>query len=57
MFTEVVSWVGAHWADIAQMIAYIIAAASIGVRLTPSTKDDEILGKVKSFVSKYVALN
>ncbi len=43
--------------EILTIIAYIIAAASIVVKATPSTKDDKILGKIKNFISKFVALN
>ena len=47
----------ANWADIANFIAYIIAAASIIVKITPTQKDDAILGKVVKFLGKYIALN
>lgn len=54
---EIVNWVQSNWADIAKIIAYIIAGASIIVRLTPTPKDDVILGKIKNFLSKFIALN
>lgn len=43
--------------DVMNIIAYIIAIASIIVKLTPTPKDDEVLGKIKNFVSKFIALN
>jgi len=43
--------------DIARVIAYMIAIASIIIKLTPTLKDDTILLKIVKFVSKYVALN
>jgi len=43
--------------DVATIIAYAIAIASIIVKLTPTLKDDTILLKVVKFVSKHIALN
>lgn len=54
---NIINLVKAHWADIASVIAHIIAAASIIVKLTPTQKDDEVLGKLIKFISKYIALN
>lgn len=43
--------------DIAGVIAYIIAAASIVVKLTPTLRDDNILLPIVKFLSKYIAFN
>lgn len=43
--------------DVAAIAAYIIAIASIIVKLTPNLKDDTFLLSVIKFVSKYIALN
>ena len=43
--------------EIGAIIAYIIAAASVIVKLTPTLKDNTVLLKIVKFVSKYVALN
>lgn len=53
----IVSFFKDHWQDIANLIAYVIAGASIIVKLTPTQKDDAILGKIIAFVGKYIALN
>lgn len=53
----VVNFVKDNWLAIAQVITSIIGIASIIVRLTPSTKDDAILGKIIAFLSKWIALN
>jgi len=53
----VVQWFQANWGNIASTIAYIIAAASIIVKLTPTLKDDDVLLKIIKFISKYIALN
>ena len=54
---NIVSWIQTHWMDIANVIAYAIALASIIVKLTPTPKDDAILSKIVAFLSKYIALN
>jgi len=46
-----------HWDEIGKIICYIIAAASVIVKLTPTLKDNTVLLKIVKFVSKYVALN
>ena len=53
----VVQWFQANWVNIASTIAYIIAAASIIVKLTPTLSDDAWLLKIIKFLSKYIALN
>jgi hypothetical protein len=47
----------AHWADIANAIAYLIAIASIIVKFTPTLKDDNVLLGIIKFLGKYIALN
>jgi len=42
---------------IIQLIAQIIAVATIIVRVTPTMKDDNILLPIVKFVGKYIALN
>jgi len=43
--------------QIGAIVAYVIAIASIIVKLTPTLKDDTVLLKIVKFVSKHVALN
>lgn len=43
--------------DVARIIAYVVAIASIIVRFTPTLKDDAILLKIIKFLSKWVAWN
>jgi hypothetical protein len=35
-----------HWTDVLSIIAYIIAIASVIVKLTPDPKDDTVLAKI-----------
>lgn len=53
----IIAWFQTNWTNIAQGIAYVIAAASIVVKLTPTLKDDNILLGIIKFLSKYIALN
>lgn len=43
--------------DFATIIAFIIAATSIIVKLTPTLKDDNFLLPIVKWLSKYIALN
>ena len=53
----IVAWFQANWGNIASVIAYAIAIASIIVKLTPSLKDDNALLGIIKFIGKYIALN
>jgi hypothetical protein len=54
---EIVLWVQTNWLEIVKVIAYIIAAASVIVKFTPTPKDDAFLAKIVAFLSKWIALN
>ena len=54
---EIISWFGANWGNIIQIYLYLIAAASIIVKLTPTLKDDTVLKKIIKFMGKIIALN
>lgn len=54
---DLIAWFGANWGQVATVIAYVIAIASIVVKLTPTQKDDTILAKIVAFLGKYIALN
>ena len=50
-------WIVGNWDEVLKAIVGIIGVASIIVKLTPTVKDDAILGKIKAFISKFIALN
>jgi len=54
---EIYSWFIANWDSIVKVIAYIIAGATVIVKLTPTLKDDTILKTIVKFLGKYMALN
>lgn len=53
---SLLSYIQNNWTDILSGITMIIGGASVLVKLTPTTKDDEILGKIKNILS-VIALN
>ena len=53
----IVEFVKLHLVDITTVIAYVIAIASIVVKVTPTQKDDAVLAKIIAFIGKYIALN
>lgn len=46
-----------HADDVAKVICYIVAAASVIIKLTPTLKDDNFLLPIVKFLSKWVAWN
>jgi hypothetical protein len=45
------------WDEIFTVIAYLIAAASVIVKLTPTLKDDNVLLPIIKFIAKYGSLS
>lgn len=45
-----------HWNDILAVIGAVVSLATLIVGLTPTTKDDEILGKVVRFLDLFSVL-
>lgn len=48
-----ISWIAEHWADILAIYGGIVAVSTVIVKLTPSTKDNEILDKIIKFLDKF----
>lgn len=53
----IVEWFKTNWVTIVDVVAKIIAVASIIVKFTPTLKDDNALLAIIKFLSKYIALN
>ena len=47
------TWIAEHWADLLAIYGGIVAVATVIMRLTPSTKDNEILDKIIKFLDKF----
>lgn len=54
---EVVDYVVSNVDNFITIIAYLVATASIIVKLTPTLKDDNALKGVIKFIGKYIALD
>lgn len=50
--TDIINWFTTNWTVILNVIAYIIAAASLIVKLTPTPKDDTWLAHVIDVLKK-----
>lgn len=46
-------WIQTHYQDILKVIGALVTAASTIVLLTPSTRDDEIVGKIMKLIEKF----
>lgn len=57
LIPQIVVYVQAHWAEIADLYLKIIGLASVIVRFTPTLKDDDALKGIIRFTGKYLALN
>ena len=49
-------WIIEHYKDIAAGVGYAVSLATIIVGITPSTRDDQILGKIVRFLDLFSVL-
>jgi SepF-like predicted cell division protein (DUF552 family) len=49
---QIINWFVQNWQGILNFIAYVIAAASVVVKLTPTPEDDTVLAKVIDVLRK-----
>ena len=47
------TWIIEHWQDILAIYGGIVAVATVIVKLTPNTKDNEILDKIIKILDKF----
>ena len=45
-------WIAANWSYILSAFLGVVVVASIIVKLTPSTKDDSVMGKIVNILDK-----
>lgn len=55
--TQLIAWCGEHWQDILSIIGAVVGAATVIVKLTPTQKDDAVLGKVISVLAALSLVN
>ena len=54
---SIFDFVISHAVEIGELVCAVIGVASIIVKLTPNKKDDLVFGKIKRFISTWIALN
>ena len=54
---ETISFIQNHWDELLAIIGGIVSVASIIVKLTPTTKDDNELKAVVNFLAKFSIVN
>ncbi len=45
------NWLTENWMDVVNVVAYVIAAASIVTKFTANKLDDKIVGKILNFLA------
>lgn len=55
--TEIISFIQNHWDELLAIIGGIVSIASIIVKLTPTTKDDNVLNTIINFLAKLSIVN
>lgn len=50
---DMINWIINHIGDICTIICSVILVSSLIVKITPSTKDNEFLGKVINFLDRF----
>lgn len=56
-FLNFVAFIQSHIQPIFDVVAYLVAGASILVKMTPTLKDDAWLKPIIAFIGKYIALD
>lgn len=55
--TEIISFIQNHWDELLAIIGGVVSVASIIVKLTPTTKDDNVLNTIINFLAKLSIVN
>ena len=55
--SEIISFIQNHWDELLAIIGGVVSVASIIVKLTPTTKDDNVLNTVINFLAKLSIVN
>ena len=55
--TEIITFIQDHYDELLAIIGGIVSVATLIVKLTPTTKDDDLLNKIISFLAKFSIVN
>ena len=57
MINEIINLITNHYNELLAIVGGIVSISTIIVKLTPTTKDDEILNKIINFLAKFSLAN
>lgn len=55
--SEIISFIQNHWDELLAIVGGVVSVASIIVKLTPTTKDDNVLNTIINFLAKLSIVN
>ena len=55
--TQLINWCTQHWQDVLAIIGGVVGVATVIVKLTPTQKDDAVLGKLIAVLSALSLVN
>ena len=55
--TQLINWCTQHWQDVLAIIGGVVSVATVIVKLTPTQKDDAVLGKIITVLSALSLVN
>lgn len=55
--TQLINWCTQHWQDVLAIIGGVVSVATIIVKLTPTQKDEAVLGKIIAVLSALSLVN
>lgn len=55
--TEIIKWCTSHWEEVLQLVGGVVAVATLIVKLTPTQKDDSVLGQVIKILAAFSLVN
>lgn len=55
--TQLINWCTQHWQDVLAIIGGVVSVVTVIVKLTPTQKDDAVLGKIIAVLSALSLVN
>ena len=54
---DIINFITTHYDDLLAIIGGVVSVSTLIVKLTPNTRDDEILNKIVNFLDKFSVVN
>lgn len=55
--TQLINWCTQHWQEVLAIIGGVVSVATVIVKLTPTQKDNDVLGKIIAVLSALSLVN